>query len=68
MVATLTSRALLWTAILAALVPSSAAFSYDREEDGPVNVTRSQDIFSAESEAKMSANATEEGEVGHPLS
>jgi hypothetical protein len=62
---TLRSRALVWAAVLfAALVPYCSAFRYNQSRYGDVHAWAEQDIYSAEAEAMIKPNETEEGEVG----
>lgn len=65
---TLTSRALIWAALLAVLLPYCLAFQYSKSEDGAVEVSKTQDIFSAEADAMLDDDDDEEGEVGYSTS
>ncbi|KAJ5085335.1 hypothetical protein N7532_010106 [Penicillium argentinense] len=62
MATTLAFRALVWAALLAALVSYCLAFSYNQTRYGVVHVSDEHDIFSAESEAKLNKDEPEEGE------
>lgn len=64
MAATLTFRALVWVALLAVLVPYCSAFRYNQSRYGDVHASNEQDIYSAESEAMIKHDKSEEGEVG----
>ena len=60
----LTFRALVWAALLAVLVPYCSAFRYSQSRYGDVHMSDEQDIYSAEAEAMIKNDESEEGEVG----
>ncbi|KAJ5139201.1 uncharacterized protein N7515_004049 [Penicillium bovifimosum] len=62
MTATLATRALLWAAVLAVLIPYCLAFRYSKSEYGVRNATDKQDIYSAEADAMIQHDKSEEGE------
>ncbi|OJJ89319.1 uncharacterized protein ASPGLDRAFT_62845 [Aspergillus glaucus CBS 516.65] len=62
MAATLTFRALVWAALLAFLVPYCSAFRYSQSRYGDVSASDEQDIYSAEAEAMIKHDKSEEGE------
>ncbi|CAI7629311.1 unnamed protein product [Penicillium pancosmium] len=53
MATTLKFRALIWAALLSALVPYCFAFQYSKSDDGTVHVSDEQDIYSAEAAAMV---------------
>lgn len=53
MATTVKFRALIWAALLSALVPYCFAFQYSKSDDGPVDVSDEQDIYSAEAAAMV---------------
>ncbi|KAJ5179525.1 hypothetical protein N7492_002735 [Penicillium capsulatum] len=62
MTSPITLRALVWAALLAALVPCSFAFRYNQSRYGDVHPLDKQDIYSAEAEAMIKHDKSEEGE------
>ncbi|CAI7636525.1 unnamed protein product [Penicillium glandicola] len=62
MAATLTSRVLVWAALLAVLMPYCFAFRYNESIYGVVHTSDEQDIYSAEAGAMIKQDETEDGE------
>lgn len=64
MPAILTSWALIWATVVAALVPQcSASLYYNETRYGAVQASAEQDIYSAEYDAMLKHGESEEGEV-----
>ncbi|KAJ5763922.1 hypothetical protein N7533_002603 [Penicillium manginii] len=64
MATTLTSRALIWVALLSVLAPYCFAFQYSKSDDGAVSVSDEQDIYSAEAAAMVEDDDSGQNAVG----
>lgn len=64
MATTLKFRAMIWAALLSALVPYCFAFQYSKSADGTVHVSDEQDIYSAEAAAMVEEDDSGQNAVG----